>query len=50
MDTEAIIARFYPGVPVRTALGRRETLYSNRKAREMLGFAPRHNWPWGAES
>jgi nucleoside-diphosphate-sugar epimerase len=50
MDTEAIIARFYPGVPVRTALGRRETLYSNRKAREMLGFAPRHNWRWGAES
>ncbi len=45
MDTADIIARFYPGLPVKVSLGLRETLYSNRKARAMLGFAPQHNWP-----
>ncbi|MDA7427440.1 NAD(P)-dependent oxidoreductase [Primorskyibacter aestuariivivens] len=37
-------ARFYPGVPVKREMGETETMYSNVKAREMLGFAPQHSW------
>ena len=36
--------RFYQGVPVKHEMGEHETFYSNRKAREMLGFAPQHSW------
>ena len=36
--------RFYPGVPVKGELGEYETLLSNRKARDMLGFRPKHGW------
>jgi len=36
--------RFFPGTPVRHALGRFEALYSNRKIREVLGFKEQHNW------
>lgn len=45
MDSDALIARYYQGVPLRRAIGRRETFYANEKARRMLGFRPRHNWP-----
>jgi hypothetical protein len=45
MDTDAIIERFYKGVPVSRPLGKRETLYSNAKGKRMLGYAPQHNWP-----
>lgn len=42
--TAELLARFYPNVPVRGRLGEFESLLSNRKAREMLGFEEQHNW------
>ena len=41
--TAELIARYYQGVPARD-MGPRETFYSIKKARELLGFAPKHNW------
>lgn len=43
MDTDALVSRYYEGVSV-AAMGRRETFYSNSKAKRMVGFAPAHNW------
>jgi nucleoside-diphosphate-sugar epimerase len=42
-----IIARFYPGVPVKPG-GARGTFYSNAKAKRLLGYAPAHDWAWPA--
>lgn len=39
-----VIAQFYQGVPVTHEMGEYETFYANRKAREMVGFRPRHGW------
>jgi nucleoside-diphosphate-sugar epimerase len=39
-----LLARFFPGVPVTEALGPWDSLMSNRKAREVLGFVDRHDW------
>ena len=39
-----ILERFYPEVPVTRELGEHEALFSNRKIREVLGFAEEHNW------
>lgn len=36
--------RFYDGVEVRREMGRDETFYSIDKARDLLGYAPRHSW------
>ncbi|MCX7888719.1 MAG: NAD(P)-dependent oxidoreductase [Rhodobacteraceae bacterium] len=47
MDSDAIAARFYAGVPRTRETGPRETFYSSAKAKRMLGFAPRHDWDWG---
>lgn len=44
LPTAELLARFYPGVPVKGELGTFESLLSNRKAREVLGFRERHNW------
>jgi nucleoside-diphosphate-sugar epimerase len=44
LPTRELLARFYPGVPLKRELGEYETLLSNRKAREMLGFREAHNW------
>lgn len=41
--TSELISRFYQGVPV-GAMGAHETFYSNKKAKEMLGFQPQHSW------
>ena len=38
------IAQMKINVPVRGNLGERETLLSNRKARELLGFKPAYTW------
>ena len=43
LDTDALVARYYDGVPV-GEMGARETFYSNAKAKEMLGFKPAHHW------
>ncbi|WP_305969648.1 MULTISPECIES: NAD(P)-dependent oxidoreductase [unclassified Mameliella] len=44
LTTPELIEMFYEGVPVKGALGETETLYSNRKAKELLGYQPRHSW------
>lgn len=42
--TGEILERFYDGVPVRREMGRDETFYAIDKARDLLGFEPRHSW------
>lgn len=44
LPTRELLRRFYPGVPLKRELGEYETLLSNRKAREVLGFREEHNW------
>ena len=39
-----LLARFFPGVPVTEELGPWDSLMSNRKIREMLGFQDQHDW------
>jgi nucleoside-diphosphate-sugar epimerase len=36
--------RFYPTVPFRSEIGEYESLLSNRKIREVLGFREEHDW------
>ncbi|SMX40177.1 NAD-dependent epimerase/dehydratase family protein [Maliponia aquimaris] len=43
LTSSELIARYYQGIPV-CEVGETETFYSNRKAREMLGFRPAHSW------
>ncbi|WP_343081235.1 NAD(P)-dependent oxidoreductase [Ostreiculturibacter nitratireducens] len=45
MDTSEIVQQFYADVPLKREMHKRESFYSNAKAREMLGFAPEWNWP-----
>jgi nucleoside-diphosphate-sugar epimerase len=42
--TQEILDAFYDGVEVRREMGRDETFYSIDKARDLLGYAPRHSW------
>src|SRR4051812_14472857 len=42
--TQEVRDRFYDGVEVRKEMGRDETFYAIDKARDLLGFAPRHSW------
>jgi nucleoside-diphosphate-sugar epimerase len=42
--TSELQARFYDGVEVRREMGPHETFYAIDKARDLLGFAPRHSW------
>ncbi|WP_455918930.1 NAD-dependent epimerase/dehydratase family protein [Ensifer canadensis] len=42
--TRELIDRFYPGVPLKRELGEFETLLSNWKARDILGFRSEHGW------
>src|SRR5690349_7529226 len=42
--TDEVRERFYDGVEQRRKMGRNETFYSIDKARDLLGFAPRHSW------
>ena len=44
LPTAELLKRFYPKVPVKGQLGEFETLLSNRKVREVLGFKARHGW------
>jgi nucleoside-diphosphate-sugar epimerase len=43
LSSEALIARFYDGVPIRTVEVPR-SFYANDKARRLLGFRPEHSW------
>ncbi len=42
--SRALMAKAFPGVPVRDGLGTHETLLSIEKARRFLGYAPKHTW------
>ncbi len=42
--TAEVIARFYDGVEVRREMGRDETFYCIDKARDLVGYQPRHSW------
>jgi nucleoside-diphosphate-sugar epimerase len=44
LPTRELLQRFYPNVPVKGELDEFETLLSNRKIREMLGFRQEHPW------
>lgn len=44
LPTAELLKRFYPNVPLKRELGMYETLLSNRKVREVLGFREEHNW------
>ncbi|WP_376743218.1 NAD-dependent epimerase/dehydratase family protein [Ensifer canadensis] len=44
LPTRELIDRFYPGVPLKRELGEFETLLSNWKARDILGFRSEHGW------
>lgn len=44
LPTAELLERFYPGVPLRGAIGEYDSLLSNRKVRAMLGFEEQHNW------
>ena len=39
-----LLARFFPNVPLSREIGPHESLLSNRKIKEMLGFREQHNW------
>ncbi|WP_019955301.1 NAD-dependent epimerase/dehydratase family protein [Yoonia vestfoldensis] len=44
ITAQEVIDRFYQGVEVRGTLSENETMYSNAKAKRMVGFAPQHSW------
>jgi nucleoside-diphosphate-sugar epimerase len=44
LPTAELLRRYYPNVPVKGELGEFETLLSNRKTRNVLGFREAHNW------
>ncbi len=44
LPTAELLRRFYPNVPVRGELGEYETLLSNRKTCDVLGFQQAHYW------
>lgn len=39
-----LLARYFPNVPLSRSVGERESLLSNRKIREVLGFKEQHPW------
>lgn len=44
LPTAELLRRYFPGVPLRGQIGEFETLLSNRRAREELGFRQEHHW------
>ena len=44
LPTAELLRRYYPNVPVKGELGEFETLLSNKKTRDVLGFHEAHNW------
>jgi len=44
ITSNEVIERFYQGVEARGKMSEHETFYSNKKAKEMVGFAPKHSW------
>ena len=44
LPTAELLKHFYPNVPVKGKLVEFESLLSNKKTREVLGFKEEHNW------
>ncbi|HEV8035586.1 NAD(P)-dependent oxidoreductase [Yoonia sp.] len=44
ITSDEVIERFYQGVPVKRDMRPDETFYANDKAKQMVGFAPKHSW------
>ena len=44
LSSDELMADVFPGVEVRGQLGRHDTLLSNRRAQELIGFRPQHGW------
>lgn len=44
LTTSELIAQFYQGVPLRKEMAQDQTFYANAKAKELLGFQPKHDW------
>ena len=44
LPNDELLRRFFPDVPVTRALGPWESLMSNEKARQVLGFKDRYDW------
>jgi len=44
ISNQAVIDRFYQGVPQKRAMGPNETFFANDKAKRMVGFAPQYSW------
>lgn len=44
LPTRVLIDRFYPGTPLKRDIGEFESLLSNCKTREVLGFRQEHSW------
>jgi len=44
LSTEEIRKKFYQDVPLKRDIGSDECLFSNKKIKKLLGFAPHHNW------
>jgi nucleoside-diphosphate-sugar epimerase len=40
----ALMAKAFPGVPVKAGIGEHETLLSIDKARRILGYHPKYTW------
>lgn len=43
LTTDELVTRFYGGVPV-AEMAERETFFSNKKAKELIGFKPQYSW------
>lgn len=44
ITSDEVIERFYKGVDVRREMEPHETFFSNKKAKQMVGFKPKHSW------
>lgn len=44
IPTAELLKRYYPDVPLEHKMGEFESLLSNRKIKETLGWKPEHNW------
>ena len=44
ITSKEVLKRFYAGVEVRSEMEPNETFYSNKKAKKLVGFAPKHSW------
>jgi nucleoside-diphosphate-sugar epimerase len=44
LPTRALIAAYYPNVPVQGQLGEHGSLVSSQMAREVLGYRPKYSW------